>query len=179
MKSIVSKMVAVLMVGALTGAVAFAKVHKQKVTFDNDIKVNGTLVKKGTYDLQRFMYYNMFKCYWNSKLSFDDNVHVNFDWYHPRYSHRHTPEQVQGWLKELDYELEGHNAERFAGRAWIFDHCHVHGWVRGLVCGYCNGALGLADAGRLTADDSTWAPLILAFRDNCPDCRDLAIGDNQ
>jgi len=52
MKSIVSRMVAIVMVGALTGMVAFAKVHKQKVTFENDIKVNGTLVKKGTYDLK-------------------------------------------------------------------------------------------------------------------------------
>ena len=52
MKSIVSRMVAVLMVGALTGVVAFAKVHKEKVTFDSDIKVNGTVVKKGTYDVK-------------------------------------------------------------------------------------------------------------------------------
>src|SRR5215208_7910438 len=52
MKSIVNRMVAVLMVGALTGVVAFAKVQKQKVTFENDIKVNGTLVKKGTYDVK-------------------------------------------------------------------------------------------------------------------------------
>ena len=52
MKSIVSKMVAVVMVGALTGVVALAKVHKQKTTFENDIKVNGTLVKKGTYDVK-------------------------------------------------------------------------------------------------------------------------------
>jgi len=52
MKSMVSKLVAVLMVGALTGIVAFAKVHKQKVTFENDIKVNGTLVKKGTYEVK-------------------------------------------------------------------------------------------------------------------------------
>ena len=52
MKSIVSKVGAVLMVGALTGVVAFAKVHKQKVTFENDMKVNGTLVKKGTYELK-------------------------------------------------------------------------------------------------------------------------------
>ncbi len=52
MKSIVSKLVAVVMVGALTSVVAFAKVHKEKVTFDNDIKVNGTVVKKGTYDVK-------------------------------------------------------------------------------------------------------------------------------
>ena len=52
MKSIVNRMVAVLMVGALTGVVAFAKVHKQKVTFENYIKVNGTLVKKGNYEVK-------------------------------------------------------------------------------------------------------------------------------
>src|SRR5215813_15074526 len=52
MKSIVSKVMAVLMVGALTSVVALAKVHKHSVTFDSDIKVNGTLVKKGTYDVK-------------------------------------------------------------------------------------------------------------------------------
>ena len=52
MKSIVNRMVAVLMVGALTGVVALAKVHKQKVTFGNDVKVNGTLVKKGNYEVR-------------------------------------------------------------------------------------------------------------------------------
>ena len=52
MKSIVNRMVVVLMVAALTSVVALAKVHKQKVTFENDIKVNGTLVKKGTYELK-------------------------------------------------------------------------------------------------------------------------------
>ncbi len=52
MKSIVNRMVVVLMVGALTSVVAFAKVQKHKVTFESDIKVNGTLVKKGTYEVK-------------------------------------------------------------------------------------------------------------------------------
>ena len=52
MKSIVNRMVVVLMVAALTSVVALGKVHKQKVTFESDIKVNGTLVKKGTYDMK-------------------------------------------------------------------------------------------------------------------------------
>lgn len=52
MKSIVNRMVAVLMVGALTSVVAFAKVHKHTITFDSDIKVNDTLVKKGTYQVK-------------------------------------------------------------------------------------------------------------------------------
>jgi hypothetical protein len=52
MKSILNRIAVVLVVGALTSMVAFAKVHKHKVTFENDIKVNGTLVKKGTYDVK-------------------------------------------------------------------------------------------------------------------------------
>jgi hypothetical protein len=52
MKSIVNRMVVVLMVAALTSVAAFAKVHKHTVTFDNDMKVNDTLVKKGTYQVK-------------------------------------------------------------------------------------------------------------------------------
>ena len=52
MKSIVSRMVAVVLVGALTGVVALAKVHKQRVTFESDITVNGTVVKKGDYEVK-------------------------------------------------------------------------------------------------------------------------------
>ena len=52
MKSIVNRMVVVLMVGALMSVAAFAKVRKHTVTFDTDIKVNDTLVKKGTYQVR-------------------------------------------------------------------------------------------------------------------------------
>jgi hypothetical protein len=52
MKSIVNRIVVVVMVGALTSVAALAKVHKHRVTFENDIKVNGTLVKKGSYDVK-------------------------------------------------------------------------------------------------------------------------------
>jgi hypothetical protein len=45
-------MLVVLMVGALTSVAALAKVHKHKVTFEEDIKVNGTVVKRGTYDVK-------------------------------------------------------------------------------------------------------------------------------
>jgi hypothetical protein len=47
-----SKVLAVLMVGALTGVVALAKGKRVQTTFDSDMKVNGTLVKKGTYDVK-------------------------------------------------------------------------------------------------------------------------------
>lgn len=62
--------------------------------------------RRGSYDVQRFIYYNLFKCFWNDALDFDDNVHVNFDWYHPRYAHRHTPDEVRGWLTSLQLAEE-------------------------------------------------------------------------
>ena len=52
MKSIVNRIVVVLMVGALTSVAVFAKVQKHSVVFDADTKVGGTVVKKGTYDLK-------------------------------------------------------------------------------------------------------------------------------
>ena len=52
MKSMVNRMVAILMVSALMSVAAFAKVSKQRVTFENDVKVNGTLVKKGNYEVK-------------------------------------------------------------------------------------------------------------------------------
>ena len=52
MKSILNRIVVVLVVGALSSVVALAKVHKHRVTFVSDIKVNNTLVKKGSYDVK-------------------------------------------------------------------------------------------------------------------------------
>ena len=52
MKSIVNRIVVVVMIGALASVAAFAKTHKQRVTFENDVKVNGTVVKKGTYEVK-------------------------------------------------------------------------------------------------------------------------------
>jgi hypothetical protein len=31
--------------------------------------------------------------------------------------------------------------------ALLFDHCHIHGWIRGLVCNSCNTLLGQIDRG--------------------------------
>ena len=52
MKTILSRITVLLVVGALSSVVASAKVHKDKVKFDTDIKINDTLVKKGTYDVK-------------------------------------------------------------------------------------------------------------------------------
>lgn len=40
------------LIASLASVAAFAKTKTEKVTFIDDIKVNGTLVKKGVYDLK-------------------------------------------------------------------------------------------------------------------------------
>jgi len=47
-----SRIAVVLLIVSLASIAAFAKTRSEKVTFLNDIKVNGTLVKKGVYDLK-------------------------------------------------------------------------------------------------------------------------------
>ena len=40
------------------------------------------------------------KCYWNDELSLDNNVMINYDWYHPTIASRHTLEEVRTWYME-------------------------------------------------------------------------------
>ena len=49
MKRIANRVVALLVVRALTAVFALAKTTEKKVTFIQSLDVNGTLVKKGTY----------------------------------------------------------------------------------------------------------------------------------
>ena len=52
MNSILNRIAMALLVASLTGGIVLGKTKKQTVTFQSDIKVNGTLVNKGSYDLK-------------------------------------------------------------------------------------------------------------------------------
>jgi arsenite methyltransferase len=58
-------------------------------------------IKAGRFDVQRLIYWHFAKLFWNPALSFEENLHINFDWYHPRYAHRHEPDEVRGWCDDL------------------------------------------------------------------------------
>jgi hypothetical protein len=49
-QSLMRRMLVTLLLVGLTGIVAYAK-QKESITFATDVKVNGTLIKKGTYDV--------------------------------------------------------------------------------------------------------------------------------
>ena len=76
-----------------------------KVEFEvpDDIPLLG--IKAGRYDIQRFIYWNVMKCYWNDTIDWKSNVITNFDWYHPLHAHRHTPEEVRSWVKECKLDI--------------------------------------------------------------------------
>jgi SAM-dependent methyltransferase len=78
-------------------AQALAELHAE-VEVPEDIPDLG--IKAGRYDVQRLLYWHFAKVFWNEDLSFEENTHVNFDWYHPRYAHRQTEEEVRRWCTE-------------------------------------------------------------------------------
>lgn len=59
-------------------------------------------IPAGEHDIQRLFYNYIFKCYFNSNLTFNESNHVNFDWYKPTLCHRHTAEDVNGFLEDAD-----------------------------------------------------------------------------
>ena len=62
-------------------------------------------IEAGEYDAQRFVYHFFMKCFWNPELSFDDNVAINYDWYHPQLCSRHTLPEVEDWFRTGGLEV--------------------------------------------------------------------------
>jgi len=52
-------------------------------------------IKEGRYDLQRFIYWNFLKCFWNEDLGRETSIVVNFDWYSPSYARRFSEAEVR------------------------------------------------------------------------------------
>jgi ubiquinone/menaquinone biosynthesis C-methylase UbiE len=80
--------------------------HEQsiKVVIPEDVDLIG--IRKGEYDLQRFLYQFFFKCFWNKEFGFEDSNMINFDWYYPKYAWRHTEQEIREWCDEFGLEVE-------------------------------------------------------------------------
>ncbi|MCA9622562.1 MAG: class I SAM-dependent methyltransferase [Myxococcales bacterium] len=76
---------------------------KVEVDVPDDIPVLG--IKKGKMDVQRWVHWNVMKCFWNDEFDFFTNNVVNVDWYHPVYCFRYTPEEFRAWFDE-GWEIE-------------------------------------------------------------------------
>lgn len=74
-----------------------------KVDISSDIPLLG--IKSGSYDIQRFIYWNVMKCYWNPDYDLTTNIAINFDWYHPRYAFRYTVEEIRAWFGSYGFSV--------------------------------------------------------------------------
>ena len=68
-------------------------------------------IAAGKLPVQRFVYWNFAKLYWSDEMSFEENVHVNFDWYRPVYAHRQTEADVRGWCEEARLNVTRFNEQ--------------------------------------------------------------------
>lgn len=51
-------------------------------------------IKAGKYDIQRFVYWNFLKCFWNEGLGWENSLSCNFDWYSPSNARRFSKEEI-------------------------------------------------------------------------------------
>jgi arsenite methyltransferase len=74
-----------------------------EVDVPEDVPLLG--IKAGRYDVQRLIYWNVAKVFWNPEMTFEENNHLNFDWYAPRYAWRHTEDEVRRWFAEAELDV--------------------------------------------------------------------------
>jgi ubiquinone/menaquinone biosynthesis C-methylase UbiE/uncharacterized protein YbaR (Trm112 family) len=80
---------------------------KKKITITEDIPL--LKIKAGTYDVQRFLYWNFLKCWWSPDVPFDQSVATNYDWYFPKFAYRHSEKEVRKWFKDVKLKIAHFN----------------------------------------------------------------------
>lgn len=80
--------------------------HEKSIEIEVSEDIPILEIKKGKYDLQLLIYQHFFKCFWNDKFGFDNCNLTNFDWYYPKFSWRHTPEEIKNWCKEFQLDIK-------------------------------------------------------------------------
>lgn len=88
-----------------------------KVSFESpDIPLLG--IKGGTYDIQRFIYWNFLKCFWKEDWGFDLSKATNFDWYAPSNAKRFSKEEFldMGIRNNLTVEFLHQEEACYSGR---------------------------------------------------------------
>jgi arsenite methyltransferase len=81
-----------------------------EVDVPEDVPLLG--IEAGRYDVQRLIYWHVAKLFWNSQMTFEENNHLNFDWYAPRYAHRQSEEEVRGWCADEGLEITHFDVDR-------------------------------------------------------------------
>ena len=59
-------------------------------------------IPAGQIDIQRLIYWHVFKAFHHASLDLDELNHINFDWYAPANAHRQSPEEVRAWCADAE-----------------------------------------------------------------------------
>ena len=62
-------------------------------------------IKSGKMDLQRFIYWNFMKCFWNKELGYETSLSTNFDWYSPANAKRFSKKEVEEELNKASLRV--------------------------------------------------------------------------
>jgi len=71
-------------------------------------------IKGGEYDIQRFIYWNFLKCFYNEKWTKSENDSCNFDWYSPSNAERYSPNEFKQWAIDLNLNVDFFRSEEAA-----------------------------------------------------------------
>ena len=77
-----------------------------KIEIDVPEAIDLLEIPAGKIDLQRFIYWHVFKAFHHDRWTLDELNHINLDWYAPANAHRQTPEQVRAWCAEAGLAIE-------------------------------------------------------------------------
>lgn len=75
-------------------------------------------IKGGKQDLQRFIYWNFIKCFWNKDLGMESSILCNFDWYSPSNAKRFSENEYKDMIAENNLDIITFHKEEacFSGR---------------------------------------------------------------
>jgi len=59
-------------------------------------------IKGGKINLQRFIYWNFIKCFWNDELGRIGSISTNYDWYSPTNAFRYSKEEFLEFAKKCN-----------------------------------------------------------------------------
>ena len=63
-------------------------------------------ISGGHQSLQRFLYWNFFKCFWNKELGFEACLSTNYDWYSPSIAFRYSKEEFLSLIRDAGFSTE-------------------------------------------------------------------------
>ncbi|MCU0441496.1 MAG: class I SAM-dependent methyltransferase [Bacteroidia bacterium] len=93
------------------------RLSELNISFESpDIPLLG--IKGGTYDIQRFIYWNFLKCFWKEDWGFDLSKSTNFDWYAPSNAKRFSEAEFRKMINDNNLRIDYFHDEEacYSGR---------------------------------------------------------------